>query len=177
MQKRTFCTTNNTPCEFNNRLAPSLLVPSPGSIGSLQRGNTPIVVQQSSASYSMTSATTTTRYRNKENIFDYLTSGFDVAKALWLVTTRKDPQIDLGPVDLSSAFVICDVDMDDCPIVHVSDNFQRLTGYSRHEVIGQNCRFLQAPSGNVEAGSKREFTDDSTLYQLKKMIHQGLEVQ
>jgi PAS domain S-box-containing protein len=67
--------------------------------------------------------------------------------------------------------------MDDCPIVHVSENLQRLTGYSRHEVIGKNCLFFQAPSGNVEAGSKREFTDDSTLYHLKKMIHQGLEVQ
>lgn len=107
----------------------------------------------------------------------YSKSGFDMLKALWLVATRKSPKIHLGAVDMSCAFVVCDVAMNDCPIIYVSDNFQNLTGYSRHEIVGRNCRFLQAPDGKVEAGSKREFVDDGAVFNLKKMIHEGREVQ
>ena len=107
----------------------------------------------------------------------YSKSGFDMLKALWLVATRKEPKIHLGAVDMSCAFVVCDVTMNDCPIIYVSDNFQNLTGYSRHDIVGQNCRFLQAPDGAVEAGSKREFVDDGAVYNLKKMIQEGREVQ
>jgi len=107
----------------------------------------------------------------------YSKSGFDMLKALWLVATRKNPKIHLGAVDMSCAFVVCDVTMNDCPIIYVSDNFQNLTGYSRHDIVGQNCRFLQAPDGQVEAGTKREFVDEGAVYNLKKMIHEGREVQ
>lgn len=107
----------------------------------------------------------------------YSKSGFDMLRALWLVATRKSPQVNLGAVDMSCAFVVCDVTMNDCPIIYVSDNFQNLTGYSQHEIVGQNCRFLQAPDGKVEAGTKREFVDNGAVYNLKQKIAEGREVQ
>ena len=113
----------------------------------------------------------------KEQKAIYSKSGFDMLKALWLVATRKNPQVNLGAVDMSCAFVVCDVTMNDCPIVYVSDNFQNLTGYSRHDIIGQNCRFLQSPDGHVEAGTKREFVDNRAVYNLKQKVAEGKEVQ
>ncbi|TPX09585.1 uncharacterized protein E0L32_009186 [Thyridium curvatum] len=107
----------------------------------------------------------------------YSKSGFDMIRALYYVAARPNPEVQLGAVDMSCAFVVCDVSLNDCPIVYVSDNFQNLTGYSRHDIMGQNCRFLQAPDGNVEAGTKREFVENSAVYNLKKKIHEGKEVQ
>ncbi|KAI3319042.1 hypothetical protein HD806DRAFT_301031 [Xylariaceae sp. AK1471] len=107
----------------------------------------------------------------------YSKSGFDMLRALWLVATRKNPQVNLGAVDMSCAFVVCDVNQNDCPIVYVSDNFQNLTGYSQHEILGRNCRFLQAPGGEVEAGSRREYVDNGAVLNLKIKIAECKEVQ
>lgn len=41
--------------------------------------------------------------------------------------------------------LITDPNLPDNPIVFVNDAFLRLTGYSREECIGFNCRFLQGP--------------------------------
>ena len=41
-------------------------------------------------------------------------------------------------------FVISDPHLPDCPIVFASDAFLELTGYSREEILGRNCRFMQA---------------------------------
>ncbi|KAI0127948.1 PAS domain-containing protein [Xylariales sp. AK1849] len=107
----------------------------------------------------------------------YSKSGFDMLRALWQVATRKNAQVNLGAVDMSCAFVVCDVTMNDCPIIYVSDNFQNLTGYSSHDIVGQNCRFLQSPDGKVEAGTKREFVDNGAVLNLKQKIAEGKEVQ
>ncbi|KAK0724823.1 PAS domain-containing protein [Lasiosphaeris hirsuta] len=107
----------------------------------------------------------------------YSKSGFDMLRALWYVASRKNPKLDIGAVDMSCAFVACDVTMNDCPIIYVSDNFQNLTGYNQHEILGKNCRFLQSPEGQVEAGTKREFVDNGAVYNLKEAIARGEEIQ
>jgi len=43
------------------------------------------------------------------------------------------------------AMVITDARQDDNPIIFVNPAFERLTGFSRAQVIGKNCRFLQGP--------------------------------
>ena len=41
--------------------------------------------------------------------------------------------------------VVADPRLPDVPIVFVNDAFLDMTGYSRAEVVGRNCRFLQGP--------------------------------
>lgn len=107
----------------------------------------------------------------------YSSSGFDMLGVLMRVATRPNPQIDIGSVDLSCAFVVCDADMDDIPIVYCSENFERLTGYTRHMILGRNCRFLQSPDGKVEAGIKRNYCDDDSVLYLKNTISAATEAQ
>ena len=44
-----------------------------------------------------------------------------------------------------TGFVVSDPDQPDNPLVYVNDSFLRLTGYSREEMLGENCRKLQGP--------------------------------
>lgn len=101
----------------------------------------------------------------------------DLMGILSRVAYRKNPQINIGAVDGSCAFVVCDADQHDNPIVYCTDNFERLTGYNKHEILGRNCRFLQAPDGRVQAGVKREHVDDDAVLYLKNTIHAREEAQ
>ena len=112
------------------------------------------------------------QYRNA-----YSSSGFDMLGVLMRVATRPKPQINIGAVDMSCAFVVCDVTQHDLPIVYCSDIFERLTGYTKHEILGRNCRFLQAPDGKIQAGVKRKYVDDQSVLRIKNMINQRQEAQ
>ncbi|HEV7437802.1 MAG TPA: PAS domain-containing protein, partial [Pseudorhizobium sp.] len=46
--------------------------------------------------------------------------------------------------------LITDPRQHDNPIVFVNEAFLKLTGYTREEVLGRNCRFLQGPGTNNE---------------------------
>ena len=112
------------------------------------------------------------QYRNA-----YSSSGFDMLGVLMRVAARPKPQINIGAVDMSCAFVVCDVTQHDVPIVYCSDVFERLTAYTRHEILGRNCRFLQAPDGKIQAGVKRKYVDDQSVLRIKNMIGQRQETQ
>lgn len=107
----------------------------------------------------------------------YSYSGFDLIGALLKVIQRPNPKIDLGPIDLSCSFTVSDAQHPDQPIVHCSDIFCNLTGYSREEIIGRNCRFLQAPDGQVEKGAERIHTDNGAVQHFQKHCSRLQECQ
>ncbi|EPS68549.1 pac motif-containing protein, partial [Genlisea aurea] len=65
--------------------------------------------------------------------------------------------VSLGRIEQS--FVLTDAILPDMPIVFANEAFLRLTGYSRNEVMGRNCRFL---CGNETAASSQ--------YEIKQSI-------
>lgn len=46
---------------------------------------------------------------------------------------------------------LSDPDLADNPIVYVNEIFERMTGYSRDEILGRNCRFLQGDDRDQDA--------------------------
>lgn len=109
----------------------------------------------------------------------YSQSGFDMLSLLGRVAARPAPTIALGPVDLSCAFVVADVRRPDAPIVYASRTFCELTGYAEHEVLGRNCRFLQAPrgAGAVARGAPRRFTSPAAVRALHWALAADKECQ
>lgn len=49
---------------------------------------------------------------------------------------------------------LSDPDLEDNPIVYANKVFEDITGYSRKEMIGKNCRFLQNDDRDQEAVQK-----------------------
>lgn len=68
--------------------------------------------------------------------------------------------------------VIADPSLPDTPIIYVSKEFERQTGYRADEVLGRNCRFLQGPGTDPQAiaairaalAAKTEITIDLVNY-------------
>ncbi|MFB9868581.1 EAL domain-containing protein [Vreelandella sulfidaeris] len=65
----------------------------------------------------------------------------------------------------TNGVVIVDAQRHDLPMVYVNAAFERITGYSRNEALGRNCRFLQG-----------EETDPVTLTQLREGVVAQREV-
>nr|AHZ63859.1 phototropin [Stangeria eriopus] len=62
-------------------------------------------------------------------------------------------------------FVITDPRLPDNPIIFASDSFLELTEYTREEILGRNCRFLQGPE-----------TDQETVQQIRDAIKKQEEI-
>jgi PAS domain S-box-containing protein len=80
---------------------------------------------------------------------------------------------------------LADPDLEDDPIVYVNKAFERLTGYSREEIIGRNCRFLQGVDRNQDArhriteAMKNHQSVEVTLRNYKKdgsLFHNRLKI-
>ncbi|KAI0009379.1 putative vivid protein [Xylariaceae sp. FL0662B] len=106
----------------------------------------------------------------------YAPSGFDMMNILIRVMTRPKPVVELGPIDASCVLLMCDLQQPDCPVVYASDPFTELTGYSHSEVIGRNCRFLQAPGGKVRKSSQRQYVDKDLVKRMRRAIETNQEI-
>ncbi|KAF5443676.1 hypothetical protein F2P56_036213 [Juglans regia] len=62
-------------------------------------------------------------------------------------------------------FVITDPRLPDNPIIYASDTFLELTEYTREEILGRNCRFLQGPE-----------TDHATISKIRDAIREQREI-
>jgi PAS domain S-box-containing protein len=74
----------------------------------------------------------------------------------WLL--GRTNQIDSSQHSVS----LCDLGRPDAPLIYVNRGFENLTGYSRGEVVGRNCRFLQG----VE-------TDRGTVRRIREAVTRG----
>ncbi|KAL9129819.1 MAG: hypothetical protein Q9175_007189, partial [Cornicularia normoerica] len=65
---------------------------------------------------------------------------------------------------LAEVFCLADPSIKDCPIVYASEEFYRTSRYSRDDVLGRNCRFLQGPK-----------TSQITVARIRAAIRSGQE--
>lgn len=85
----------------------------------------------------------------------------DLSKAALLTKAEREKSV-----------VIADPSRPDLPIIYVSEEFEKQTGYPPEEVLGRNCRFLQGPETDPAAvraikdalAAKREITIDILNY-------------
>ncbi len=53
-----------------------------------------------------------------------------------------------------NGITLSDPDQEDNPIVYANEAFELITGYSREEIVGRNCRFLQGNDRDQEGIAK-----------------------
>ncbi|XQU08938.1 PAS domain S-box protein [Halomonas sp. LY9] len=75
------------------------------------------------------------------------------------VTEKRRQQTRLRTLERSveasvNGVLIADARHPDLPIIYANQAFSTMTGYSQHEVLGQNCRFLQGPDSDAVMVSK-----------------------
>lgn len=80
---------------------------------------------------------------------------------------RADERLKLMERAINSSrngIIITDATDSDNPVIFANSGFEKITGYSRHQVIGRNCRFLQGPD-----------SDPKALAELRNAIEEGRE--
>ncbi|KAI3321211.1 vivid PAS protein VVD [Xylariaceae sp. AK1471] len=105
----------------------------------------------------------------------YAPSGLDIFGILAQVASRPSPVVPLGPVDSNCAILVCDIAQPDYPVVYANKACAELTGYSQKEMLGRNCRFMQAPGGRVRKSSTRSHIDKNTLKKMRRAVESNKE--
>lgn len=81
---------------------------------------------------------------------------------------------------------LSDPDLPDNPIVYANSVFERMTGYSRDEILGHNCRFLQGEErdqpelAEIRAALAEHRTVEVTLRNFRKdgtLFYNRLSIQ
>ncbi|KAI1116416.1 PAS domain-containing protein [Nemania sp. NC0429] len=110
----------------------------------------------------------------------YAPSGLDIMSILSRVAMRPSPVVQLGPVDASCAIVVCDIELPDCPVAYANEACAELTGYSQGEMLGRNCRFLQAPPGGQVvrggASARRHGVEKAALSMMRRAVETNCEL-
>ncbi len=60
-----------------------------------------------------------------------------------LMVLRQAPFLAAAFAEIECGVTIADPNLDDSPLIFANAAFERMTGYSRAELLGRNCRFLQ----------------------------------
>ncbi|KAK9109590.1 hypothetical protein Sjap_017650 [Stephania japonica] len=97
-----------------------------------------------------------TRDVQRSSSWDRLERERDIRQGIDLATTLER---------IEKNFVITDPRLPDNPIIFASDSFLELTEYTREEILGRNCRFLQGPD-----------TDQGTVSRIRDAIREQREV-
>lgn len=90
------------------------------------------------------------------------------SEALQNLTRQTQPSdyAMLNAIQMSAAnFVVSDATNPEYPIIFASPGFLEMTGYSRDEVIGRNCRFLQG-----------EHTDRDAVAEIRRALDEKRDV-
>ncbi|KAF3331235.1 phototropin-2 [Carex littledalei] len=88
--------------------------------------------------------------------WDRLEREKDIRQGIDLATTLER---------IEKNFVISDPRLPDNPIIFASDSFLELTEYTREEILGRNCRFLQGPE-----------TDQTTVAKIRDAIREQRDI-
>ena len=78
--------------------------------------------------------------------------------------TEPDYRLMISLLTAQQNFTVSDPSLPDNPIVYASEGFLKLTGYTRDQVLGRNCRFLQGPK-----------TDQKMVDIIRKGVHEGAD--
>nr|AML76517.1 putative LOV domain-containing protein [Atropa belladonna] len=108
---------------------------------------------------------------NEQNVGPEILMTEDIARTDSWERAERERDIRQG-IDLATTlerieknFVITDPRLPDNPIIFASDSFLELTEFTREEILGRNCRFLQGPE-----------TDQATVQKIRDAIKEQKEI-
>ncbi|MCD7469902.1 Phototropin-2 [Datura stramonium] len=117
------------------------------------------------------SSSTSSPLENEQNVGPEILMTEDIARTDSWERAERERDIRQG-IDLATTlerieknFVITDPRLPDNPIIFASDSFLELTEFTREEILGRNCRFLQGPE-----------TDQATVQKIRDAIKEQKEI-